>query len=469
MSFINDDFMLHNDISKKLYNIAKEQKIIDYHCHLDPKLIAEDKEFEDITEIWLLGDHYKWRAMRANGVKEEEITGKNTSNKEKFKAWAMTLENTLGNPLFHWSAMELKKYFGIDEILNEENWERIWDKCNKVIKEKKYSPKKIIQISNVDYVCTTDGPLDDLKYHDEIKKDKNFKVRVEPGFRPDIFFNVYNENFLSNVEKLGNLANIKVSNYDEYINAFYNRITYFKEKGCSISDHGISKLEFSNYTKDEINDIFLKVLRKEKITKLEYSKYLTALLVDLAKKYKEYNWVMQLHYGAIRNNDRTLLEKIGADAGSDSIMDQGNVAENLNLILSLMKENEGLPKFIVYNLEPSQNNMVSCTLANFSSNLPKGYLQFGSGWWFNDTKEGMLRQLKALADQGLLMNFVGMLTDSRSFVSYTRHDYFRRIFCEFIGNLVILGEIPNNDRLLTKLVENVSYRNALEYFGLEEK
>ncbi|WP_064614458.1 glucuronate isomerase [Streptobacillus moniliformis] len=466
MTFITNNFMLHNDISKKLYNIAKDKKIIDYHCHLDPKLIAEDKEFEDITEIWLLGDHYKWRAMRANGVSETNITG-NVSNKEKFKAWAYTLESTLGNPLFHWSAMELKKYFDIDELLNGENWEEIWERANKVIKDKKLSPKKLIEISNVEYVCTTDGPLDDLRYHDEIKKDTNFKVRVEPGFRPDTFFNLRSEIFLMYVNKLSEITGKKINTYDEYIEAMYERITYFNDKGCNISDHGISKLEFTKYSKEEVEDIFTKVLNKESITDIEYMKYLTAFFIDLSKKYKELGWVMQLHFGAIRNNDVTLLKTIGFDAGSDSIMDQGNVAKNLNLLLSLMKENNSLPKFIIYNLDPSQNNIVACSLANFSSNLPKGYLQYGSGWWFNDTKEGMLRQLKSLADQGLLMNFVGMLTDSRSFVSYIRHDYFRRILCEFIGDLVIKGEIPNDDRLLRKLIENISYKNALEYFGLE--
>ncbi len=466
MSFINHDFMLHNEISKKLYNIAKDKKIIDYNCHLDPKLIAEDKEFEDITEIWLSGDHYKWRAMRANGVSENNITG-NVSNKEKFKAWANTLENTIGNPLFHWSAMELKKYFNIDDLLTLENWEEIWEKANKIIKENRLSPKKLIEISNVEYVCTTDGPLDDLIYHDEIKKDVNFNVRVEPGFRPDMFFNIHSKTFLSLVNKLSEITGRKISKYSEYIEAMYDRIKYFNDKGCTISDHGISKLGFSKYSKEEVEKIFNKILEDEEITSSEYSKYLTSFLVDLSKKYKEYGWVMQLHFGAIRNNDVTLLNSIGFDAGSDSIMDQGNVAENLNLLISLMKEIDSLPKFIVYNLDPSQNNMVACSLANFSSGFPKGYLQYGSGWWFNDTKEGMLRQLKSLADQGLLMNFVGMLTDSRSFVSYIRHDYFRRILCEFIGDLVIKGEIPNDDKLLKRLIENISYRNALEYFGLE--
>lgn len=468
MKFINDDFMLHNEISRKLYNIAKNQKIIDYHCHLDPKLIAEDKQFEDITEIWLLGDHYKWRAMRANGIEEINITGK-ANNKEKFKVWASTLENTIGNPLFHWSAMELKKYFGIDELLSEDNWEEIWERANKIIKEKKYSPKKIIEMSNVEYICTTDGPLDDLSFHDKIKEDKNFKTRVEPGFRPDIFFDIENENFYNFLKKLSEITNINIVSYKTFISALNMRIKYFDEKGCSISDHGISKLNFSKYSLEEVEEIFKKLLNKEKITELEYKKYLTSLLVELSKKYTELSWVMQLHYGAIRNNDITLLKSFGVDAGSDSIMDQGNISENINLLLSLLKENNALPKFIIYNLDPSQNNMIASALSNFNSGLSKGQLQYGSGWWFNDTKEGILRQIKTLADQGLIMNFIGMLTDSRSFLSYIRHDYFRRIFCEHIGDLVKKGEIPNNEKILTKLVENVSYKNAFNYFRLEEK
>lgn len=467
MKFINDDFLLHSDISKKIYhNIADKLPIIDYHCHLDPKIIAEDKIFEDISEIWLLEDHYKWRAMRANGISEENITGK-SSNKEKFKAWAKTLENCIGNPLYHWSALELKRYFDIDDLLNEENSDEIWEKANKVIKDKKYSPKKIISMSNVKYICTTDSPLDDLKYHEEIAKDKEFNTIVAPGFRPDPLF-VINSKYYDFLEKLEKISSIKINSYDKLIEAIYSRINYFHERNCKISDHGLSNIYFEEYNKNEIDEIYLKILNREKINILEEKKYLSSLWIDLSKKYKQLEWTMQLHFGAIRNNDESILKTIGVDAGCDSMIDQENIAQNLNKMLSNMKKNNALPKFIIYNLEPSKNHLIANTLANFSSNLEKGYLQFGAAWWFNDTKEGMLRQLNALADQGLIMNFIGMLTDSRSFISYIRHEYFRRILCEYIGNLVTLGEIPNDDKLLEKLIGNISYYNALKYFKLKE-
>lgn len=466
--FINDDFLLHNDISKKLYhNISKIQPIIDYHCHLDPKLIAENKEFEDITQIWLLGDHYKWRAMRSNGVDEFYITGSAT-NKEKFLAWAEVLENCVGNPLYHWSALELKRYFDIDEILTKDNAEKIWDMANKIIKDRKYTPKKIIKMSNVSYICTTDNPIDDLKWHDFIKEDREFNVIVSPGFRPDDAFSIKTDKFYIFLEKLVNVVGFEIENYSDFIKALYERIDYFADKGCKVSDHGLGKIKFLKYSREEVNDIFLKILKREKITCEEEKKYISSLLIDLSKKYTEKNFIMQIHYGAIRNNDEELFIKLGPDIGTDSIMDQGDVAENLNLLLSCMKLNKALPKLIIYNLDPSQNNMLACTLFNFSANSNmKGKLQFGAGWWFNDTKEGMLRQLKTLADHGLIMNFVGMLTDSRSFVSYTRHEYFRRILCQYIGDLVEKGEIPNNDKLLTKLIKNISFDNALKYFSLE--
>lgn len=469
MAFINPDFMLLNEVSQKLYHeVSSKQAIIDYHCHLDPKAIALDQEFADVTELWLNGDHYKWRAMRQHGVQEKYITG-DASSFEKFQAWAEVLENCVGNPLYHWSALELKRYFDVEELLNGENAREIFDHCNKVIRERHYSPKTIIKMSNVEYICTTDNPTDSLEWHDAIKTDTSFKTVVAPGFRPDQAFAVGQEKFFTLIDQLKATTGIEVTDYSSFIKALYNRIDFFNSKGCTVSDHGLGNLWFVAYEEAEVDAIFADMLANKPISLCQTKKYLSRLFVDLAKKYTELNWVMQIHYGAIRNNDGAMFKALGADIGCDSMMDQGDVAVNLNAMLSAFKVNNCLPKFIIYNLEPSQNNMVACTLANFGANTHmRGKLQYGSGWWFNDTKEGMLRQLATLADQGLIMNFVGMLTDSRSFVSYCRHDYFRRILCQFIGNLVVQGEIPNDEKLLTKLIENISYKNALRYFELEK-
>lgn len=462
--FINDQFMLQNKKSLELYEIIKDKKIIDYHCHLDPKIIAEDKEFKDITEMWLLGDHYKWRLMRSNGIDEKYITG-NSSNFEKFKKFIETLEVSILNPVYHWCYMELKKYFGITEIIKKENAKEIYEKCNKIIKDKKYSAKKIIEMSNVLYICTTDRVIDDLKWHKKIKEDKNFKTIVSPGFRPDELFTI-NEEYYEFLEKLEKITN-KIEKYDDLVRAIYDRIDYFDEMGCKISDHGLTYILFSNYSKKEIDIIFQKILKKEKLEYEEYKKYISSLLIDLSKKYSEKKWIMQLHFGAIRNNDELLYTNYGKDAGSDSIIDQQDLAINLNLLLNEMKKNKYLPKIIVYNLDSSKNQLVASTIYNFSTNTNiKGYLQFGAAWWFNDTKEGMINQIKTLCDYSLLNNFVGMLTDSRSFLSYVRHDYFRRIICTFIGEKVENGEIPNENDLLINLINNICYENAKNYFEI---
>lgn len=467
MSFINKNFMLHNDVAKKLYSeFASTQPIIDYHCHLDPKMIYEDKVFENIFDVWLSGDHYKWRVIRANGVDEEYITG-NKSPKEKFEKWASTLENAIGSPLYHWSALELKRYFDIDEQLSSENWEEIWEKANKYIKDTKMSPRQLIKKSNVVFLSTTDAPCDSLEYHKKIKEDKDIDFIVMPGFRPDEAFAIGSQKFDNFLIKLQNLEG-EIKNYNDFIKALKNRIKYFYNNGCRVCDHGFADILFSEYKDEEINIIFNKILNKEQISLEEEKKYATKLMVDLASEYQRLNFVMQIHFGAIRNNNTKMFELLGADTGFDSIKDQSNIAYSLNGILNAISKNSGLPKTIIYNLDPSINELVATTIANFQVNSGmKGKIQFGTAWWFNDTKEGMLNQMKSLCNQGLIMNFIGMLTDSRSFLSYTRHEYFRRIFCQYIGNLVELGEIPNNDKILKKLVENVCYKNALNYFELE--
>lgn len=469
MKFLTEDFMLKNETAKKLYKIAKDKPIYDYHCHLTAKDIYEDKVFENIYEVWLNGDHYKWRGMRANAVAEEFITGDRTP-KEKFLKWANTLPNTIGNPLFHWSALELKKYFGVEELLNDENAEEMWDKLNKYIEENKLSPRTFITNSNVTLVCTTDNPYDNLEYHEKLNADKTFKTKVVPGFRPDEIFDLGGKKFENFLTKMNEKFGEKITDYDKMIEQLYSCIEDFAKAGSKVSDHGIGVLQYSDYTDEEVKEIFAAALKGKKPTKEENAKYMTKVLTDLCKKYKELDFVFQIHFGAIRNNNGYYFDRLGPDTGFDSIADQENLSYNLNGILGNIAKHNCLPKTVLYNLNPSYNDIVGSCAANFQADGGvKSKVQFGTGWWFNDTKEGMIRQMKSLCDQGLIMNFVGMLTDSRSFMSYTRHEYFRRIFCNLIGELVEDGEIPNDEKLLAKLVNNVCYDNAEEYFAMELK
>lgn len=457
-----ENFMLKGELSKKLYNkYAKDMKIYDYHCHLDPKEIAEDKEFKNISEIWLYYDHYKWRAMRANGIDEKYITGE-ASDFEKFNCWANTLENCIANPIYHWNALELKKYFNIDEILTSKNSKEIWEKVNKI----KYSPKKLISMSNVSVICTTDSPLSDLKYHKKILE-SGFETKVVPGFRPDEALSIGTTKFYEFIEQISKIVGYKITNYETMLNALKDRIKYFDNFGGYICDHGLLYIPFKKANINEIELIFKKALNKEVLQEEEKEKYLTKLLIDLAKEYKKYDWAMQIHFGAIRNNNEKYFENLGNDSGFDSISDDKLIAYKLNGLLNEMSKNDSLPKMILYNLNPMYNELVSTAIANFQIN--HGKMQYGAAWWFNDTKEGMLRQLKTLCDQGLLSKFVGMLTDSRSFLSYTRHDYFRRILCSYIAELVEQNEIPNDEEMLKELIQNICYYNAEKYFKKENK
>ena len=467
MTFITKDFMLQNETAKQLYHdFAESLPIFDYHCHLDPQQIAEDHKFADVTELWLAGDHYKWRAMRAHGIPEEKITG-NASSEEKFQAWAQTVESVVGNPLYHWTHLELKRYFDVDELLNSKNWKSVYDQANKTIQEKGLTARTLIENSNVTFIGTTDNPTDSLEFHDAIREDADFTVEVAPAFRPDEAFAVGEEKFINFVQKLQNVSFKDVTTYKELITEIEARVDYFNERGATISDHGLGKLFYAESTDEEIEAIFLKALAKKEVTAEENAKYQTRLLSDLGKMYHARGWVMQIHFGAIRNNNSRMFDLVGADAGFDSTNDQTDVAYALNNILNALDKEDKLPKTIIYNLNPIYNDVVASTVANFQSNNEgiKGKIQFGSGWWFNDTEQGMLRQMEALADHGLLMHFVGMLTDSRSFVSYPRHEYFRRILCNFIGERVENGKFPNDQDILKKLVENVCYNNAMEYFN----
>lgn len=452
-----EKFMLNSELANKLYTeYAKDIPIYDYHCHLDPKEIYEDKEFSNISKIWLNGDHYKWRAMRANGIREEYITGDKTDY-EKFYAWASTLDKCILNPLYHWNALELKRYFNIDEILTSKNANVIWDAVNSI----KYSPRKLIEISNVNTLCTTDSPISDLKYH-KLIHESNFKTNVLPGFRPDEALSIGKSKFYNFINQIPSVVGYEIKGYEDLVRALSERIKYFDENGTCVCDHGLTYMPFEKASLEEVKEIFKKALNKEELSEKEVNKYLTRLLVDLSKEYKKYDWTMQIHFGAIRDNNKKYFEKLGYDTGFDSITDDTNLAYKLNGLLNEMVENDSLPKMIIYNLNPMYNDLIASTIANFQIN--NGNMQFGAAWWFNDTKEGMLKQMKCLANNGLFSKFVGMLTDSRSFLSYTRHDYFRRILCDFIADLVEKNEIPKDMDMLKELIQNICYYNAKRYF-----
>ena len=464
MSFIHKDFMLQNETAKHLYHdYAKDMPIYDYHCHLDPKLIRDNHHFDNITELWLGGDHYKWRAMRAQGIEERYITG-SAAPLEKFIKWAETLENAIGNPLYHWSQLELKMYFGIDELLTPENAEAIYHQANQYLKDNHVTTQSLIQQSNVKLICTTDGPLDHLEEHDAIKA-QSLSAAVLPAFRPDDAFNIQEPSFKTFVERLAAITH-PITTADAFIEALLKRIDYFHSKGSKLADHGIGELNYQTYTEEAIQSIFKKALNNESISHQEMGQFQTYLLFNLGKKYHELDWTMQIHFGAIRNNNTRQFKALGRDTGYDSINDQSNVAYHLNNILNMLATEDKLPKTILYNLNPIYNDIVTTTIANFQAPGVKSKVQHGAGWWFNDTKRGMLNQMASLSDQGMLMHFVGMLTDSRSFLSYSRHDYFRRILCTHIGQLVELGEVPNDDALLERMIKNICYNNAYNYFKL---
>lgn len=467
-SFIHENFILNNQTAVDLYHkYAKNMPIYDYHCHLSPKDIAENRRFNNITELWLEGDHYKWRGMRAHGIDEKYITG-DADPKEKFKAWAETVPYTLGNPLYHWTHLELKKYFHIDTLLNPDTCEEIWNQCNELLQQDDFSCQSLIKKSNVKVICTTDDPTDDLYYHDQIKEQKDFDVKVLPTFRPDKGLEINKETFIPFVKTLEKVTNKELTTYAEYVQALGERLQYFHDKGCRIADHGLGEIPFAPSEPGELEQIYQAGLKSEKVTLEDEKKFKTDLLIFLAKEYKQKDWAMQIHFGAIRNNNTRMFKKLGPDAGFDSINDQGEVAAPLNALLDACEQQDALPKTIIYNLNPIHNELIGSTIQNFQagSGIP-GKIQFGSGWWFNDTKPGMIRQLSSLADQGLLAHFVGMLTDSRSFISYSRHEYFRRILCNLVGTWVEDGEIPNDEALLQNLIENICYNNAKNYFSIE--
>jgi glucuronate isomerase len=463
--FMDEKFLLSNDTAINLYhNYAKDMPIIDYHCHLNPKEIFENKKFKNITEVWLYGDHYKWRAMRSNGIDEKYITG-DSSDYDKFLAWAKTMPMTIGNPLYHWTHLELQRFFGIYETLSEKTAPAIWEKTNKILNEEGFGARDLIKKSNVKALCTTDDPVDSLEYHIKLKEDKDFDVKVLPAFRPDKGINIEKETFLPWVEKLAEVSEKKITNYDEFLEALKSRVAFFHEVGCRISDHGLDSVVYIEASKEEVNEIFVKALKGETISKEEEAKYKTYTLQFLGKLYSELGWAMQLHIAAMRNNNTKMFRKLGPDTGFDSINDE-QIAYAVSRLLDSLEVEDKLPKTILYTLNPKDNYVLGTMLGNFQGPEAPGKIQFGSAWWFNDNKEGMIEQMTTLANLGLLSRFVGMLTDSRSFLSYTRHEYFRRILCNLIGQWVENGEFPADMEILGSIVQGICYNNAKDYFNL---
>jgi glucuronate isomerase len=464
--FMDEDFLLNNKTAIKLYNkYAKDMPILDYHCHVPSQEIAEDKKYSDITEIWLGGDHYKWRAMRSNGVDEEYITG-SKSNREKFQKWAETMPYCIGNPLYHWTHLELKRYFGVEKTLDGDSAEEIWNICNAKLQTAEFSAKNIIKNSNVKALCTTDDPVDSLEFHAEIKKDKNFNVKILPAFRPDKVINIQkSEDFFAWIEKLANVTNSDITNLETLLEALKQRINHFHKAGCRMSDHGLDNVDYCESSDVEIDHILQKALSGQTLTATEIEKYKTKILLFFGEEYAKHNWVMQYHIGVTRNNNSRMFEKLGADTGFDAAGDF-NFAQNLPKILNALDSKKKLPKTILYNVNPKDNFVLGTILGCFQSSTTPGKIQFGSGWWFNDQKDGMVQQLVCLSNLGILGRFVGMLTDSRSFLSYTRHEYFRRILCNLIGEWIENGEYPYNEKYLKEIIEGICFNNIDSYLDI---
>ncbi len=464
--FMDKNFMLQNDTAVKLYHdYSKKMPIIDYHCHLAPKQMLDDEVFENITQIFLGGDHYKWRYMRSCGIDEKYMTG-DAPAKDKFIKFCECLQYAIGNPLYHWTHLELQRYFGIFDIVTSENAEKIWDEANRVIKETQMRPSKLINSSNVAVICTTDDPADSLQYHKAIKEKGHINAKVYPTYRPDFALNIDKETFIPYIKRLEDAAGIEITSFDKLVGVMYKRAEFFAENGCRVSDHALDGAPYNPKSDEEINAIFKKAISGGAVSFDEAQAYKTKLLQKLAKKYHELGWAMQLHMGALRNNNTSMYKKLGADIGFDSINDY-NIAEGLSRLLNSMNENDELPKTILYTLNPKDNYVLATMLGNFQSSECPGKIQFGSGWWFNDQRDGMTEQMRSLANLGAFCKFIGMLTDSRSFLSYTRHEYFRRIMCNILGTWVENGEFPCDYNTLGKIVEDISYNNAKNYFDFE--
>ena len=463
-TFIHDNFLLENKYAEELYhNFSKNQPIIDYHNHLSPQLIAEDKIFNNITNVWINGDHYKWRAMRTLGINEQFITG-NGADKDKFLNWAKTVPYTMRNPLYHWTHLELARYFGITELLNEKSAERIYEEASAKINTPEFSTRNLLRKVNAEFVCTTEDPIDTLEFHQQLTK-SDFEVKVSTSFRPDKSILISVDGYNDYIDSLGIAAGVTINTYDDLCTALKNRIDYFDKNGCKVCDHGLDQVYFENYTESEVKAIFKKKRENGVLTNEEALKFQSAILFFLFETYHEFGWVQQLHLGALRNNNARMHRILGPDTGWDSIGDYPQ-AQKLSAFLNALDSKDKLTKTIIYNLNPADNEVMATMIGNFNDGSVRGKVQFGSGWWFLDQKDGMTKQLNALSNMGLISCFIGMLTDSRSFLSFPRHEYFRRILCNLLGDEIKRGELPNDMEWIGKMVSDISYNNAKAYFKL---
>ena len=465
--FLDEHFLLQNKTAQHLYHeFAKEMPIIDYHNHLPPDQVANDINFENLTQVWLYGDHYKWRAMRANGVNEQFITG-NASDWEKFQQWAATVPYTLRNPLYHWTHLELQRYFDVHDILNADSAQAIYDQCSEKLQSKEYSVRSLLKKMNVKLICTTDDPVDSLEYHQQLDKTDSF-TKMNPAFRPDKAMNVddtitFNQ-YLTALEKA---TDISISTFNDYLAAIKNRHAYFAANHCAVSDHGLEEIYAEDYTQTEIVASFSKIRSGGSLSLEERKKFKSAMLVTFAEWDCEKEWVQQYHLGALRNNNSRMLQQLGPDTGWDSVGDFSQ-AKALSKFLNRLDTNNQLAKTIIYNLNPADNELMATMIGNFNDGSVAGKVQWGSAWWFLDQKDGMTKQINTLSNMGLLSKFIGMLTDSRSFLSFPRHEYFRRLLCNLFGEEIENGELPNDLSWVGKVIQDICYNNAKNYFNLNQ-
>lgn len=462
--FMDENFLLSTETAQELYHeFAEKMPVLDYHCHINPQEIAEDRKFDTITQVWLGGDHYKWRQMRSNGVDEYYITG-DAPDREKFQKWAETLEKAIGNPLYHWSHLELQRFFGYYGVLNGDTAEEVWNLCNAKLHEDSMSVRNLIRQSNVTLICTTDDPADDLRWHKMIDEDDSFEVQVLPAWRPDKAMNLEKPDYIEYLDKLGKAADMEIKSFKDLRAALSKRMAFFDEMGCRASDHALEYVMYAPASDAEIEDIFTERLMGAQISREDELKFKTAFMMFVAGEYTKLGWAMQLHYGCKRDNNTTMYKKLGPDTGYDCINNYAPSSETADF-LNALNEAGNLPKTILYSLNPNDDEALGTILGCFQNSDAIGKIQQGSAWWFNDNKTGMMKQMTSLANLGLLGNFNGMLTDSRSFLSYPRHEYFRRILCELIGGWVENGEYPKDMKSLEKIIKGISYNNAVRYFG----
>ncbi len=462
-NFMDADFLLETETAKTLYHeFAEKTPVLDYHCHINPKEIAEDRKFENITQVWLGGDHYKWRFMRSSGVDEKYITG-DASDKEKFFKWAECVGKAIGNPLFHWSHLELQRYFGYYGVLSAKTAEEVWNLCNAKLQEDSMSVRNLIRQSNVTLICTTDDPIDSLEWHQKIAADETFEVKVLPAWRPDKAMNIEKPEYLDYLAKLTEVSGIEIKNFADLKAALVNRLEYFNSQGCNVSDHALEYVMYAPASDEEIEAIFAKRMAGGTVTREEELQFKTAFMLFVGREYNRLDWAMQLHYGCKRDNNELRYKQLGPDTGYDCINNFAPSAQMADFLNALIKTDE-LPRTVIYSLNPNDNAAIGTILGCFQDSTAVAKIQQGSAWWFNDHKTGMQDQMISLANLGNLSGFVGMLTDSRSFLSYTRHEYFRRILCNLVGNWVENGEYPADMELLEEIIKGISYNNAKRYF-----